>query len=194
MDWQELPFGQPESPAREAWRRLFGEPPPPTPEELEEQQRRIDAALERVYPAVEAGDVPLVLGILQKCPSLGQPFFADALLRYAIECNQYGVLDALLGAGIPADLIDELGTTPLMAAACAGRLKMARRLLQAGADPNILPEHHYRKVDPDDYGHCALFFALCRADQAMVDLLTPVTRPEFRELAHEGFRRRQQTR
>jgi ankyrin repeat protein len=191
MDWQGLPFGGPSSPAREAWRKLFGEPPPPTPAELEAQQRALDAALERVYPAIETGDVGLVLRVLHECPCLAQLFHADGLLRYAIECDQYGVLEALLGAGIPADTIDESGTTPLMDAAASGRLETARRLLQAGADPNVLPEQYDRKIDPDAYGHSALFFALCRAGREMVDLLVPVTRAEVRELAQEAHRREQ---
>jgi hypothetical protein len=192
MDRHEWPFGEPASPAREAWRKLFGEPPPPSPEEFEARQRELDAALERVYPAAAAGDVESVLLTLQECPSLGSPFFADALLRYAIECDQLAVVEALLGAGIPPDTIDELGTTPLMDAAALGRLAIARRLLQGGADANVLPEHYDRKIDPDDYGRSALYFALCRADQAMVDLLTPATLPEVRELAREAHRRRQQ--
>jgi hypothetical protein len=34
-----------------------------------------------------------------------------------------------------------------------------------------------------------LFFALCRADQAMIDLVASVTRPEIRALAHQAQRR-----
>jgi hypothetical protein len=193
MDRHELPFGEPASPAREAWRKLFGEPPPPSPEELEARQRELDAALERVYPAVAAGDAESVVRALHESPSLASTSEADGLLRYAIECDQLAVVEALLGAGIPADTIDESGNTPLIHAAALGRLAIARRLLQGGADPNVLPEHHDRKINPDDYGHSALFFALRGIDLAMIDLLTPATLPEVRELAWEALRRRQQS-
>ena len=191
-EWQELPFGQPDSPARTAWRKLFGEPPPPTREEVETWWRAIDAVLERAYSAITNGDVEQVLRILQECPDLIQHYPGSELLRYAIECNQYGALEALLGAGVPADCIDELGSTALMDAAMAGRLEMARRLLQAGADPNVLPEHYDRKIDPEVFGRSALFFALCRDDRAMVDLLSPATRQEVRALAHQAHHRWQQ--
>jgi hypothetical protein len=190
--WESPPFGEAWSPARDAWRKLFGEPLPPTPEEWQARQRELDAAVERAYPAIEAGDARAVLRALHECPCLTLPAVADGLLRYAIACDQDAVLEALLGAGIPADSIDESGATPLMEAAARGRLEMARRLLRAGADPDVLPEDYYHKLGPDDAGRSALFFALCRADGPLVDLLAAATRPEVRALAREAHRRWQE--
>ena len=50
-EW-DIPPGVPASPAREAWRKLFGELPPPTPDEDAMRQREIEEALERIYDAV----------------------------------------------------------------------------------------------------------------------------------------------
>ena len=181
-EW-EVPFGEPESPARRAWRKLFGEAPPPTPAEVEAWRYEFDAALERACPLIASGQVQPLLAILQDCPGLAQSLHGDALLRYAIECDRYDVLDALLCVGIRQDRIDENGTTPLMDAAAAGRLEMVCRLLQAGADPNVLPEDHDRKIDREFYGEGHFFFALCRDDRALVALLSAVTRPKVRERA-----------
>jgi len=189
---REMPFGEPESPARDAWRKLFDGPTRPTAREIEAWRREIDAAMERADLAIERCDIDQLLQILRDCPAFSQSPSADDLLRHVIKGNQHEALDALLQSGIPADLIDEGGTTPLMDAAGEGRLEMARRLLEAGADPNVLPEHHSRKIDPEAYGMCALYFALCRDDRAMMDLLSPVTRPEVRALAYQAHQRWQE--
>src|SRR5580704_1192513 len=68
----ELPFEEPELPARDAWRKLIGEPPRLTCEEVEAWRREIDSALERVYPAIASGKVEQALGFLQDCPALAQ--------------------------------------------------------------------------------------------------------------------------
>jgi ankyrin repeat protein len=179
-----LPFGQPASPALEAWRKLFGEPMPSTIEDVDQWQRELDDARECVYPAIANGDIQQVLKFLRACPSL--TLESDELLRQAIESDQTAVREALLDAGIPATCINESGITPLMNAATEGRLTIARRLLQAGADPNVLPEHWDRKIDPEFYGESALFQALCRGDEAMIDLLSRVTEPAIRELSYHA--------
>lgn len=190
FDQAEMPFGEPSSPEKEAWRKLFDQPAPLTLEEVQASLRELDAALERIYPAIAHGDVELVLNVVRDYPRVIDE--ADELFQRAIACNQYGVLDALLEAGLPAACINESGITPLMEAATAGHLEMVRRLLQAGADPNVLPEHHDRKIAPDAYGESAFFFALCLGDRALIDLLAPVTQPAVRSLAHQAHRRRQE--
>lgn len=45
-------------------------------------------------------------------------------------------LEDLLASGLPPDLADEDGRTPLMAAAAAGRTDNVERLLRRGADPH----------------------------------------------------------
>jgi hypothetical protein len=111
-------------------------------------------------------------------------------LLEAIERGQVGIVGTLLEAGCPAHNIDGDGETPLMVAAWLGRFEIARMLLDAGADPDILVEDHRRNINPEVIGLCALQFALRQGHQALVDLLLPVTRPEVRALAYEGMERR----
>jgi hypothetical protein len=111
-------------------------------------------------------------------------------LLEAIERGQVGIVGTLLEAGCPAHDIDGDGETPLMVAAWLGRLEVARMLLDAGADPDVLVEDHRRNINPEVIGLCALQFALRQGHQALVDLLLPVTRPEVRALAYEGVERR----
>ena len=95
---------------------------------------QIDDAMERAYPAIASGNVQQLLLILRDCPALAQSPSAD-LVRYAIERDQFDVLDALLQAGIPADRIDEMGTTALMDAAATGHLEMGAGCFRPGLTP-----------------------------------------------------------
>jgi hypothetical protein len=150
----------------------------------------LEAALEKADAAVDNNDIVALRLIVQEFQQLiRHPFLAQPLLERAIEQNRIEAVAALLDEGSPANTIDELGGTPLMVAAHGGRLESVRLLLRAGADPNVLPETYDRKVDPDDYGHSALFFALQRRDREVSDLLSAVTRPEIRELAQEALER-----
>ena len=71
-----------------------------------------------------------------------------------------------------------------MQAARLGRLEIARCLLQAGAAPDILVEDHCRGGDPEVVGRSALFFALVKGDEDLVELLEPVTHTSIRALAY----------
>jgi ankyrin repeat protein len=71
-----------------------------------------------------------------------------------------------------------------MAAAWGGHREAARLLLDAGADPDILVEAHRHNGDPEVVGRCALFFALARGHQELIDLLEPAARSEIRDLAY----------
>ena len=55
----------------------------------------------------------------------------------ALEELRYDVFDQLLIAGAQVNTVNFGGHTPLMQAARNGAVEQARRLLSAGADPNI---------------------------------------------------------
>ena len=107
----------------------------------------------------------------------------------AAELGRAGAVAALLEAVVPPDLINGSGGTPLMAAASNGHAEVARLLLEAGADPDILVEDHGRGGDPEVVGRCALFFALVKGHQELVDLLEQVTHPEVCALAYRELPR-----
>ncbi|VTR93147.1 carboxylate clamp-tetratricopeptide repeat protein : BnaC01g39920D protein OS=Brassica napus GN=BnaC01g39920D PE=4 SV=1: Ank_2 [Gemmata massiliana] len=145
--------------------------------------------LERAYAAVDAHDPAGAIAAVTGHPRFASTFWSLPLLQYAIESGAVGAVGALLRAGVSADAVDELGATPLMIAAAVGNIEIVRLLLDAGADPNVLPEQHDRDVDPGQCGRSALYEALIREHRAVIDLLAPVTRPDIRALAEEAAAR-----
>ncbi|AMV25599.1 Ankyrin repeat protein [Gemmata sp. SH-PL17] len=157
--------------------------------ELSPEEQVWQDILERAYAAVDARDPAGVIAAVTGHPRFASTFWSLPLLQYAIESGAVGVVGALLGAGVPADAVDELGATPLMIAAAVGNIEIVRLLLDDGADPNVLPEQHDRDVDPGRCGRSALYEALIRGHRAVIDLLTPVTRSDIRSLADEAAAR-----
>jgi protein DGCR14 len=140
---------------------------------------------QRAAAAIEAGDDAALRRDLAEYPGLVTHFnFSESLLNRAAELGRAGAVAALLEAGAPPDLTDESGGTPLMAAAWDGHLEVARLLLDAGADPDILLEDHCHGGDPEVVGRSALFFALAKGHRELIDLLEPATRAEVRDLAY----------
>jgi ankyrin repeat protein len=66
---------------------------------------------------------------------------------------------------------DESGWTYLMYAAIRGDLDMVRLLVEAGADPDALPEEVARDLDYDQYGWTAQRHAAALGHWAVVDFL-----------------------
>jgi hypothetical protein len=74
---------------------------------------------------------------------LGDVTMADAgyfPLHEAIRDGDYATITACIKAGFNVDARDDLGQTPLMAAAESGDLKATEKLLEAGADPMLVDE------------------------------------------------------
>jgi hypothetical protein len=144
-----------------------------------------EKALERASEAIREGDADGLVRVFVEEPVLaGNLFWTAPLLGLAAEAGGAGAIAVLLEAGVPPGTINESGGTPLMAAAWSNHLEAARLLLDAGADPNILVEDHCHGGDPDVVGRSALFFALAKGHQDLVNLLEPVTRPDVRDLAY----------
>lgn len=77
-----------------------------------------------------------VARILKRSPSEQ----ARALISAASEDSTLDMLSALLEAGVPADVRGAEGETALMRAAGNGNVKVAHRLVLAGADPDLKAE------------------------------------------------------
>jgi ankyrin repeat protein len=95
---------------------------------------------ERLHRAAEAGDVPAVQDLVGR----GYPLNAfDELgktpLHYAVLGEHFAVIDYLLRNGADLNAHDErmIGDTPLGEAASTCSLKMARLLVESGADPTV---------------------------------------------------------
>jgi hypothetical protein len=65
----------------------------------------------------------------------------DDFLR-AVQKGDIATVRAGLKAGIPVDLVDSIGFTPLIHAATFGQVEVARILLAAGADPTFRARSH----------------------------------------------------
>lgn len=138
----------------------------------------------RAFAAIRVGDNSALRQILACHPEIAANVDLSNLMAKAVELGQAASVAALLEAGVTPNLFDGSGGTPLMAAASNGHLEVARLLLEAVADPNILVEDHCDDGDPEVIGLCALFFALTKGHRDLVKLLEPATLPEIRALAY----------
>jgi ankyrin repeat protein len=88
------------------------------------------------------------------------PVGTDALHR-AAETDHPRIIQRLVDAGVPVDVVDEWGTTPLIAAAWEGSSMAVRLLAEMGADPTRRNSH----------GQDALAGVLAAGDEALVAFL-----------------------
>lgn len=95
---------------------------------------------ERLHDAAEAGDLPAVQD------SLGRSFPVNAFnelgltpLHLAVRGEHFAVVEYLLRHGADVNAHDErvIGNTPLCDAADTCSLRMARLLVESGADPTV---------------------------------------------------------
>lgn len=95
---------------------------------------------ERLHRAAAAGDRAPVCELLdQGCPVNAFDDLGRTPLHYAVRGEHFAVVDLLLRAGADVNAHEErvIGDTPLGEAAASCSLRMARRLVEAGADPTI---------------------------------------------------------
>lgn len=142
-----------------------------------------DAVVARASEAINAGDASALAELLAERSDLAGNFPDGVwLVQKAARVGDPSVLAILIDAGFPVNDMDESGGTALMAAAWEGHVEAVRRLLAAGADPDVLVEDHCDGGDPEVVGLCALLFALARGHGDVVELLEPATDPEVRAL------------
>jgi ankyrin repeat protein len=95
---------------------------------------------EKLHDAAREGDLDSVRELLGRgYPVNAFDFLGKTPLHYAVLAEQFAVVDALLRAGADVNAHDErtIGDTPLGEAASTCSLRMARLLVEAGADPTI---------------------------------------------------------
>lgn len=95
---------------------------------------------EQLHHAAEAGDLPRVQKLLAaKYPVNRFDDLGKTPLHYAVAGEHFAVVDALLLAGAHVNAHDErrIGETPLGDCAGSCSYEMAKRLVEAGADPTI---------------------------------------------------------
>jgi ankyrin repeat protein len=94
----------------------------------------------KLHDAAREGDLTAVRELLGRSyPVNAFDFLGKTPLHYAVLAEHFAVVDALLHAGADVNAHDErtIGDTPLGEAASTCSLRMARLLVEAGADPNI---------------------------------------------------------
>ena len=124
-----------------------------------------DALLTAREAALQAGSAPALLRLIEERSPCRQACDLAGLdpLQRAAELGQVDVVDALLMRAHPVDTrgCDPYERTPLLWAAQMGSDRIARQLLDAGADPNARTSG----------GATALMHAARRGDEALVALL-----------------------
>lgn len=86
----------------------------------------------------------------QSCMSITQKDLEEVF--HCVRFNRMDVLERLLGRGVPVNIRDSYGNTPLMIACQVGSRRIAKTLLRRGADINatnvsrikLIREIHYR--------------------------------------------------
>jgi ankyrin repeat protein len=95
---------------------------------------------EKLHHAAREGDLASVHELLDRgYPVNAFDFLGKTPLHYAVLAEHFAVVDALLRAGADVNAHDErtIGDTPLGEAASTCSLRMARLLIDAGADPTV---------------------------------------------------------
>ena len=91
--------------------------------------------------AIKAGDRAAALALLQQKVNVN---LAEAdgttALHWAVEQEDFDLVDRLVKAGAKVNAMNDYGATPMSEAALSGNVKIMARLLDAGADvesPNV---------------------------------------------------------
>lgn len=105
--------------------------------------------IQELFDAVAEGDIQQVQAMLAASPELLGAFWPGPesvpLLCHAAKYGRGDMISMLHTMGMPVDVRNSSGLTPLMYAAREGHVDVIRMLCQLGADPNALTE---KKMDP----------------------------------------------
>ncbi|HYH66087.1 MAG TPA: ankyrin repeat domain-containing protein [Urbifossiella sp.] len=144
------------------------------------EQRALSAATNRLWDAITRSDTDAVEAVAAEYPSLKHDY---TCFFHAIEVANAEAVSFFLAHGADPNAPDESGRTPLWVASSVGYDLVVRWLVEAGADPNVLPED----IDPEAEcrGESALFYAALHGDEELVGYLWPRTRPDVRVAARE---------
>jgi hypothetical protein len=129
----------------------------------------------------------LLLAVLGICIwGLVESLYVPEGLLFFAGTNMCGWARRSIARGVPCDVQNELGETPLLVAVTKGHIEMVKVLLHNGADPTI----------PDRFGQTALGLASARGPGDMADLLGRCAenavpgRPGSAPVRHKHARRR----
>lgn len=149
------------------------------------EQQALSEATERFWDAIAKFDMAKFDALVAECPSLAHDF---SCFFHAIEVSNLEAVESFLTFGVDPNAPDESGRSPLWVASAFGGELIVRRLVEAGADPNIMPED----IDPETEkrGESALFYAALNGNEELVAYLWPRTRPDVRTTAREVLARR----
>jgi hypothetical protein len=147
----------------------------PTPE----QRIRFEAT-EKFWEAITKLDMTTFDALTAEHPSLKHNY---TCFFHAIEIGNLEAVESFLGWGTDPNAPDESGRTPLWVASRFSGDLIVRSLVQAGGDPNVLPED----VGPEaeKRGESPLLYAALNGDEELVAYLWPRTSPEVREIARQ---------
>lgn len=93
-------------------------------------------------------------------PGMRTTDYGDTALYRAVERDNFGFVEFLLGVGVDINVQDDFGVTPLIKAALNGSVNSVKILVAKGADVNL----------KDDEGRSALMYAVRGADPRIEDL------------------------
>jgi len=149
------------------------------------EQRTLSAAGERLRYAITRFDMDAVEAVVGEYPSLKNDFNC---FFHAIEEANAEAVRFFLAHGVDPNAPDESGRTPLWVASSVGYDLVVQWLVEAGADPNVLPEDV--DLEAERRGESALFYAALHGNEELVAYLWPRTRPDVRAVARELMRAR----
>ena len=141
-------------------------------------QRTLFEATDRLWDAITKLDTAAFDALVAEYPSLRHDctcFF------HAIEVGNFEAVESFLAYGADPNAPDESGRTPLWVASRTGGDLIVRRLVEAGGDPNVLPEDIDSEAELR--GENPLFYAALHGDEELVAYLWPRPRPEVRSVA-----------
>jgi hypothetical protein len=144
------------------------------------EQRVLFEATDRFCDVITKLDMATFDALAAEHPSLRHEL---TCFFHAVEVGNLEAVESFLSWGADPNEPDESGRTPLWVASRFGGDLIIRRLVEAGADPNVLPEN----IDPEAErrGESPLFYAALEGDEELVAYLWPRTRPEVRATARE---------
>lgn len=128
-----------------------------------ERKAAAQKALDRQYlEAAKKGNLKELKALLQKGAALMAHDDGNTALFYAAQFGRMDTVLFLLKQGIPLDVKNRIGSTPLTGAAAQGHQEVAKLLYDLGSDPAL----------KNFTGSSAFSYARCAGYTDMIDLLS----------------------